>query len=51
VLDKCEAAEVLLEADNPLLEELRQFRTKIDLNYIREDTRSLIAESHQGWSG
>jgi signal transduction histidine kinase len=39
---------VLLGADNPLLEELRQFKAKIDLGYIREDTKSLIAESHQG---
>ena len=48
VMDKFEAVEVQLGADNPLLEELRQFKAKIDLGYIREDTKSLIAESHQG---
>lgn len=47
-LDKYEAAEKLPGADNPLLEELRQFKKKIDLSYIREDTKSLIAESHEG---
>jgi PAS domain S-box-containing protein len=48
VLDKYEAAEALNSCDNPLLEELRKFKEKINLNYIREDTRALITESHQG---
>lgn len=48
VMDKFEAAEALMGVDNPLLEELRQFKAKIDLAYIREDTKALIAESHQG---
>lgn len=48
VLDKYEAAEALNSCDNPLQEELRKFKEKINLNYIREDTRALISESHQG---
>jgi PAS domain S-box-containing protein len=48
VLDKYEAAGSQWKADNPLMEELRQFKEKIDLNYIRNDTKALIAESHQG---
>lgn len=48
VLDKYEAAEKLNSCDNPLLDELRQFKEKINLDYIREDTRALISESHQG---
>lgn len=48
VLNKYEAAEALMAAGNPLLEELRQLKAKVDLNYIREDSKSLIAESHQG---
>lgn len=48
IMDKYEAALALLEAENPLLDELRQFRKKIDLDYIRDDVKSLIAESHQG---
>jgi PAS domain S-box-containing protein len=48
VLDKYEAAEALNNCDNPLQEDLRKFKEKINLNYIREDTRALISESHQG---
>ncbi len=48
VIDKLEAAETLLGAGNPLLNELREFKAKIDLGYIREDTKALLAESHQG---
>ncbi|MDO8208308.1 MAG: PAS domain S-box protein [Gallionella sp.] len=48
VIDKSEAAEALTGADNPLLDELHRLKAKIDLTYIREDTRALIAESHQG---
>jgi PAS domain S-box-containing protein len=48
VLDKYEAAEVLNCGDNPLLDELRQFKDKINLAYLREDTKALISESHQG---
>lgn len=47
-MDKYEAVEVMLGADNPLLDELRLFKSKVDLNYIREDTKALLAESHQG---
>ncbi|MFA5825950.1 MAG: ATP-binding protein [Gallionellaceae bacterium] len=48
VLNKYEATEALIAAGNPLLEELCQIKAKVDLNYIREDSKSLIAESHQG---
>jgi PAS domain S-box-containing protein len=47
-LDKYEAAGAPWRDDNPLVQELREFKAKIDLDYIREDTLSLIAESHQG---
>ncbi|MDP4027830.1 MAG: PAS domain S-box protein [Gallionella sp.] len=47
VMDKCETA-VKLDNDNPLLGELRQFMQKIDIGYLREDTKALVAESHQG---
>ena len=47
-LDKYEAAETLLDTNNPTIEDLLQFKKKADLKYIREDTKSLLAESHQG---
>lgn len=47
-MDKYESVEVILGTDNPLLDELRLFKSKVDLNYIRGDTKALIAESHQG---
>lgn len=48
VMDKYEAVDTLREGDSPLQEELRHFKEKINLNFIREDTKSLISESHQG---
>lgn len=48
VLDKYGEAEALLEADNPLLQELRQLKETKKLGYLRTDVKSLIAESHQG---
>jgi PAS domain S-box-containing protein len=52
VIDKFEAIEMLMgmlvDADDPLLEELRQFKEQINLGYIRKDIKALIAESHQG---
>ena len=48
VLDKYEAVETLLAADNPLLQDVRQFKAETDLGYIRGDIKSLMAESHQG---
>ena len=52
VMDKFEAAEMLLgmlvDANDPLLEELRQFKEKINLDYVRKDIKALLAESHQG---
>jgi len=48
VLDKYAEAEALLAAEQPLLHELRQVWEKLKLGYVREDAKSLIAESHQG---
>ncbi|MCK9199660.1 MAG: PAS domain S-box protein [Gallionella sp.] len=48
VIDKYEAAEAVQGKDNPLLDELRQFKTRSDFNFLRQDIKSLIAESHQG---
>jgi len=52
VMDKFEAAEMLLgmlvDANDPLLQELRQFKEKINLDYVRKDIKALLAESHQG---
>jgi signal transduction histidine kinase len=47
-MDKFESIETLLDTDNPLVAELHQFKKKVDLKYIREDTKALLAESHQG---
>lgn len=48
ILDKYTAAEAVLGADNPLLEELRQFKVRVDFDYLRADIKALLAESHQG---
>lgn len=52
VIDKFEAIEMLMgmlvDSDDPLLQELRQFKEQINLGYIRKDIKALIAESHQG---
>ncbi|MDP4028568.1 MAG: ATP-binding protein [Gallionella sp.] len=48
VLNKYETVETLLDQDNPQLEELRQLKKKIDVGYIREDTKALLTESRQG---
>jgi len=52
VIDKFEAIEMLMgmlvDADDPLLQELRQFKEQINLDYIRKDIKALLAESHQG---
>ncbi len=48
VLDRYTEAEALLSADQPLLQELRQIKARIELDYVREDIKSLIAESHEG---
>jgi PAS domain S-box-containing protein len=47
-LDKYDSMEVLLDAGSPLREELRQLRSRVDLDYLRTDIKALIAESHQG---
>jgi PAS domain S-box-containing protein len=48
VLDRYEAAEMLLDKDNPQFEVLRHLKEEINLGYLREDIKALIAESHQG---
>ncbi|HZW24079.1 MAG TPA: PAS domain S-box protein [Gallionella sp.] len=48
IIDKYEAAEAVQGKDSQLLAELRQFKTKVDFNFLRQDIKSLIAESHQG---
>lgn len=48
ILDRYEAAEALLGADNPLLQELQRLKEQKKLGYLRTDVRALIAESHQG---
>ncbi|MDP4027743.1 MAG: PAS domain S-box protein [Gallionella sp.] len=52
VIDKFEDAEMvmgmLMDANDPLLEELRQFKKKINLDYVRKDIKDLLTESHQG---
>ncbi|MDD4928632.1 MAG: PAS domain S-box protein [Gallionella sp.] len=48
IMDKYEAAEIPLGADHPLIQELRQYKAKINLERIRRDTRQLISESQQG---
>ena len=46
LLTRYEQAEALMQGHE--LEELRQFKNKIDLAYLRDDTKSLLAESQQG---
>lgn len=48
IMDKYAAAEALMVADNPLFQELHQYKAKINLDRIRNDTKALIAESQQG---
>ncbi|MDO8262455.1 MAG: PAS domain S-box protein [Gallionella sp.] len=48
VLDRYESAEMLLDKDNPQYEVLRRLKEEINLGYLREDIKALIAESHQG---
>jgi len=48
LIGKYEAAVQQLKTDNSLMMDLQQFKKQMDLNYIRDDTKSLIAESQQG---
>ncbi|MCX7173235.1 MAG: PAS domain S-box protein [Proteobacteria bacterium] len=48
VVDKYEAAEHLIDCHTLEIEELRLFKAQIDLDYLREDIRSLLAESREG---
>ncbi|HEX5364536.1 MAG TPA: PAS domain S-box protein [Gallionella sp.] len=47
-IDKYEAAEAVMAGDNLTLDEVRQLKARIDLAYLREDIKALLAESHQG---
>lgn len=47
-VDKYEAVIALGKTDEPSMEELRQFKAKVEFNYIRKDVQSLISESRQG---
>ncbi len=46
VIEKYEAIEASL--DTPALEELRQLKSKVNFDFLRQDVKSLISESHQG---
>ena len=48
LLARYEQAEALMQGHGLELEELRQFKNKIDLGYLRDDIKALLAESHQG---
>jgi PAS domain S-box-containing protein len=47
-IDQYEAAGALQTTDDTATEELRQFKAKVDWNFIREDVKALLAESHHG---
>ncbi len=48
VLDKYAEVEAALGEGHPLQDQLRQVKEQTRLGFVREDTKSLIAESHQG---
>ncbi|MEI7842815.1 MAG: ATP-binding protein [Gallionellaceae bacterium] len=48
VVDKYEAIEQGLTADTTELIDLREFKQKIDLSYVRKDVMSLFSETHEG---
>ena len=48
VLTKYEAAERMMDRPDQEIEEIRQFKARIDLDYLREDIKSLLAESREG---
>ena len=48
LMNKYEQAETLMDCHDHELEELRRFKQKIDLAYLRKDTKALLAESQQG---
>ncbi|MDD4928665.1 MAG: response regulator [Gallionella sp.] len=48
IMEKYEAIETENEDARPLFQELHQFKAKINLERVRNDTRLLIAESQQG---
>jgi len=48
VVGKYEAAERLMDCHAQEVAELHQFKNQIDLDYLREDIKSLLAESREG---
>jgi len=48
VLDAYQAAEAALAGHGPALEQLRALRQRKDLNFLRADLTSLVAESQEG---
>lgn len=48
MLNKYEAAVELLGSHTRELDDLNEFKSKIDLAYLREDTKALLAESQEG---
>jgi PAS domain S-box-containing protein len=48
MLDKCEAAMMLIKDHHQELAELREFRKKIRLAHLREETKAMLAESQEG---
>ncbi len=48
IVDKYESIEQDLTADTVELTDLREFKQKIDLAYVRKDVVSLLSETHEG---
>jgi len=48
VLDKYEAAERLMDGGEQEINDVRQFKEQIDLDYLKNDIKSLLAESREG---
>ena len=48
LLTRYEEAEALMDGHEHELDELRQFKKKIDLGYLRDDIKALLTESQQG---
>jgi len=48
VVSKYEAAERAMDENSPAIKDVRQFKSQIDLDYLRSDIRTLLAESREG---
>ncbi|TRZ94590.1 MAG: PAS domain S-box protein [Rhodocyclaceae bacterium] len=48
VVRKYEAAEHLMDGHAEEIEDVRQFKAQVDLDYLKEDIQSLLAESREG---